>query len=76
MTDTETKLIELQNYELKCGARPIDGGRFVPTIKATKQVWPFRHRIVAVKRDFNPSEEAAIVAAAAPAMRANSPPDS
>jgi hypothetical protein len=41
---------------------------FVPTIEATKQVWPFRRRIVAAERDLYPTEEAAIEAAAAQGM--------
>ncbi len=58
-----TKIFRHHDYELHCGARPVDGGRFVPTLIVSKQVWPTRPREIAIRRGDYPTPEEAIDAA-------------
>ena len=57
------KTFRHQDYELQCGAKAIDSGKFVPTLIVLKQVWPTRPRVIAMPRADYDSEEIAIDAA-------------
>ncbi len=54
-----------REYEVVCTAKPADGGRFVPTLIVSKQVWPTRPREIAVARGDYQNEETALDAASA-----------
>lgn len=58
-----TKIYRHQDYELLCGAKAVDGGKFAPTLIVSKQVWPTRPREIAMRRGDYLTEEAAIEAA-------------
>jgi len=57
------RIFRHQGYDLRCGARAIDGGRFAPELVVRKEVWPTRPRVIAVERGSYLSEESAIEAA-------------
>jgi hypothetical protein len=50
-------------YELMCSAKPLDGGRFAPTLVITKHVWPTRPREIAIERGGFATAQEAIDAA-------------
>jgi hypothetical protein len=50
-------------YEVRCGARLLDTGKFEPTLVITRQIWPTRARVIAVPRGEHADAEAAIGAA-------------
>lgn len=58
-----TKTFRHQDYELLCGARAVDGGKFAPSLIVCKQVWPTRPREIAVQRGDYLTEDVAIDAA-------------
>lgn len=58
-----TKTFRHQDYELICSAKPIDSGKFVPTLIVSKQVWPTRPRVIAMEKADYLNEETAIAAA-------------
>ena len=58
-----TKTLRHQDYELLCGARAVDGGKFAPSLIVCKQVWPTRPREIAVQRGDYLTEDVAIDAA-------------
>lgn len=58
-----TRTYKHQNYELQCTARPMDGGRFAPSLIVAKQVWPTRPREIAVQRGEHLTADTAIDAA-------------
>jgi hypothetical protein len=58
-----SKHFRLDDYEMHCGAKPLDGGRFAPTLVVSKQVWPTRPREIAVERGDHLTPETAIDAA-------------
>jgi hypothetical protein len=58
-----TKIFRHQDYELICSAKPIDSGKYVPSLVVSKQVWPTRPRVIAMQRADYDSEETAIDAA-------------
>ena len=60
-----SRIFRHENYELHCSAGAVDGGRFVPVIVVTKQIWPTRPRNIAVRSGNFESEETAIEAARA-----------
>ncbi|MDD0840784.1 hypothetical protein PSQ40_19565 [Curvibacter sp. HBC61] len=62
MTEATT-IYQHENYELRCSAKALDSGEFVPLLVITKQVWPTRSRDIAVRRGDYTSAEAAIAAA-------------
>ena len=45
--DTKT-IFQHQGYELRCGARVLDSGSFMPTLVVCRQQWPSRPRTIAV----------------------------
>ena len=55
-----TKIFRHRDYELLCGAKALDSGKFAPSLIISKQVWPSRPRTIAVSGDACPSEENAI----------------
>jgi hypothetical protein len=59
----EPKIFQHLRYELLCGAKAVDGGKFAPTLVISKQAWPRRPRIIDVPRGDFASEEPAIAAA-------------
>ena len=58
-----TKSFQHENYELLCGAKALDNGKFVPTLVVSKQGWPSRPRTISVQSDACLTEEDAISAA-------------
>lgn len=58
-----TQIFRHQNYELQCSATAVDGGKFAPALVVSKQVWPWRPRVIAVPRGEHATEEAALDAA-------------
>lgn len=58
-----TRIFRHEGYDLRCSARPLDGGRFAPELIVCKQVWPTRPRVIAIDRGNYPSEATAIDAA-------------
>ena len=58
-----TKTFRQQGYDLLCGARPVDSGKFVPALVVCKQVWPTRRRVIDAQRGDHLTEETAIDAA-------------
>jgi hypothetical protein len=45
--DTDT-IFQHKGYELRCGARALDSGSFMPTLVVSKHLWPSRPRTIAV----------------------------
>jgi len=58
-----TKTFHHQDYELVCSAKAIDSGKFVPSLVVSKQAWPTRPRVIALKKADYLNEETAIDAA-------------
>ena len=58
-----TKTFRHQGYDLLCGARAFDTGKFAPTLVVCKQVWPTRPRVIAIDRGDYLTEATAIDAA-------------
>jgi hypothetical protein len=58
-----TRVFKCENYELHCGARQMEAGRFAPNLVVSKLVWPSRPREIAVPRGQHTSEDTAIDAA-------------
>lgn len=52
-----------RGYELRCTARALDTGLFVPELQVTRQTWPTRPRVIAVPRGEHRTEQAATEAA-------------
>ena len=61
----EPLLVEYRGYQLACHARAVDGGRFVPTLVVSKQVWPTRPRTIDVSSVDYSTQETAMEAAQA-----------
>jgi hypothetical protein len=57
---SSTQVFRLRDYELVCSSRPVDGGRFEPTLVIARNAWPGRPRIIAVRRGDFPDESDAI----------------
>ena len=57
------KVFRHLDYELQCGAKPLDGGRFKPTLTVAKDRWPKRPREIDVPLGEHTSEPDAIEAA-------------
>jgi hypothetical protein len=57
------KVFRHLEYELHCGARALDGGRFKPTLTVAKDRWPKRPREIDVPIGEHTSELDAIEAA-------------
>jgi hypothetical protein len=62
-TMSTTQTFRLKNYELVCGARAVDNGRFLPTLVISSNTWPSRPRTIAVRRDDFATETNAIESA-------------
>ena len=58
-----TRIFRHQDYELVCSAKAVDAGKFAPSLVVSKQVWPTRPRVIAVKRGDHSTEDTAIDAA-------------
>jgi hypothetical protein len=41
-------IFQHKGYDLCCGARALDSGRFMPTLVVSKHLWPSRPRTIAV----------------------------
>lgn len=59
----EPMTVQYRGYELLCHARPVDGGRFAPTLVVSKQTWPTRPRSIDVPRGDHKTPQTAIEAA-------------
>ncbi len=59
----EAKSFQHKDYELLCGAKTLDRGRFAPTLFISKQSWPRRRRQIALAPGDFPSTHTAINAA-------------
>jgi hypothetical protein len=46
-----TRSFRHEDYELLCGAKALDSGKFVPTLVVSKQSWPSRPRTISVQSD-------------------------
>ena len=57
------RIVRRQAYELICSAKPVDGGKFAPSLVVSKQLWPRRPRVIDVPRGNYLSAEVAIDAA-------------
>jgi hypothetical protein len=62
-------VFRFKNYELQCGARPIDNGKFEPTLVVCSTTWPSRPRTIAVERGDWATEALAIEAAHAQGLQ-------
>jgi hypothetical protein len=60
---TLTRTFRLEAYELTCGARATDRGRFEPTLVISRHGWPSRPRTIAVRCGAHASAEVAIESA-------------
>jgi hypothetical protein len=60
-----TRTLRHKDYEVVCTATAIDGGKFVPSIIVSRQIWPSRPRNIAIARGDYSSEESALDAAQA-----------
>ena len=58
-----TRTFRHRGYDLLCGTRAIDSGKFAPTLVVCKQVWPTRPRVIAIDRGDYMTEDTAIDAA-------------
>jgi hypothetical protein len=58
-----TTIFRHKDYELLCSAKPVDSGKFAPTLVVSKQVWPRRPRVIDVQRGDHATEATAIDAA-------------
>ena len=58
-----TRVFKWENWELLCSAKPVEAGRFAPSLIVSKQVWPNRPREIAVPRGQHTTQETAIDAA-------------
>ena len=56
-------IFQHQGYELRCGARALDSGSFMPTLVVSKHLWPSRPRTIAMNGEAHPNVEQAIAAA-------------
>ena len=54
-----------KDYDLICGARADDQGRFAPTLVVAKRTWPGRPRVIAMIRDTFATKAIAIESARA-----------
>lgn len=59
----ETQTFRHKDYELTCGARASDNGKFEPTLVVARQAWPRRPRTIAVRRGAHPTPDVAIESA-------------
>lgn len=59
----ETRVFRHEHYELICSATAVDGGKYAPALVVSRQVWPTRPRVIAVRRGSYETEETAITAA-------------
>jgi hypothetical protein len=57
------KNFRFKNCELVCGAKPIDNGKFAPTLVVSSNTWPSQPRTIAVEREDCATEAVAIESA-------------
>jgi hypothetical protein len=43
-------IFRYRGYDMHCGARALDNGKFAPTLSILKQVWPSRPKEISVPR--------------------------
>jgi hypothetical protein len=60
--DTNT-IFQHKGYELRCGARALDSGSFMPTLVVSKHLWPSRPRTIAMDSEGCRSVDDAIASA-------------
>jgi hypothetical protein len=59
----QTQVFRLKDYELICGAKAVDGGKFLPTLVISSNTWPSRPRTIALQRGAFATEAVAIESA-------------
>jgi hypothetical protein len=60
---SQTNTFHHAKFQLVCGARPLQRGRFAPTLVISRQAWPTRPRSIDMSPASYPSEHTAIGAA-------------
>ena len=58
-----TQIYRFNDYELVCGAKAVNNGKFEATLVVAKNVWPSRPRTIALKRGDFSTEAIAIESA-------------
>jgi hypothetical protein len=56
-------IFQHKGYELRCGARALDSGSYMPTLVVAKHLWPSRPRTLAVTGEGCRSIDEAIASA-------------
>jgi hypothetical protein len=59
----DNTIFQHKGYELRCGARALDSGSFMPTLVVSKQQWPSRPRTIAVESEGHRNVDDAIASA-------------
>ena len=63
-----TQIFRVHDYELVCGAKATDSGKFEPTAVVSKCIWPSRPRTLAMQRGDFLTAAAAVESAHAQAL--------
>ena len=58
-----TEIVSFRDYDLLCGARAAEPGRFAPTLVVSRRTWPSRPRVIAMSRGSFATEDDAIKSA-------------
>ena len=64
-----TRIFRREGYDLRCCAKAVESGKFVPELIVSRQVWPTRPRLIALERGNYLTEDTAIDAAYAQGVR-------
>ncbi|MBK6852491.1 MAG: hypothetical protein IPG93_12870 [Burkholderiales bacterium] len=65
----EQRVYRHEPYDLLCGAKALDNGKFEPTLVVSRNAWPSRPRTLAVTRGHFVSAELAIESAHADGVK-------
>ena len=58
-----TRIFRHGGYDLRCCAKEVESGKFVPELIVSRPVWPTRPRLIAIERGNFLTEDTAIDAA-------------
>ena len=64
-----TRIFRHGDYDLRCCAKAVEYGKFVPEVIVSRPVWPTRPRLIAIERGNYLTEDTAIDAAYAQGVR-------